>query len=332
MFLDTVDKNKIVKLGIDAYRGSTGNFSRDDAEEALRKSLLELCGGEKFDRKAFRRNKIAVFEIIEEILQVLITEGIETEFDPFVEYRNVNYGDQPVFTVQDYKLFPVAMIADGTNNIRRQTLDREAYRVEAAYRGVKIYEDFEYFLTGRNDWRYWISKVQRSFNAKIAADIYNAIVQGYTALSAPYKYAGTWDITQFNTLYQHVYAATRRDVTVAGTRLALQKTSPAYVSYNIQAIDQRNRDGWFKIIDGIKMVELKQAHDPGSDNFAISDNFLLFLPDGEEKIVKLIIEGQPEVREITNFDNSDDSVEYMFKLKYGVGVVTSTRYGAYLLS
>lgn len=326
------ENNKIVSLGLDVFKGSTGNFSADEAEHSLRKSLIALTGGEKFDARAFRRNKVAIFEVMEDILDVLITEGIEDQFGDFVDYRNVNHGDKPVFMVDDYKLFPVATIAAGNNNIRRQTLDRSPFNVATSYKGVKFYEDLELFLAGRVDWNKLINKVQKSFNAQIAKDIYDAIVTGYSALTAPYTYTGTFDLTQFNTLVMHIEAATERQAFVAGTKLALQKAAPSYVAYNGQVVADRNNDGFFKVIDGVTMMEIKQAHTPGTDNFAIGNNFLLALPAGEEKIVKLVLEGEPEIKETVGNANEDDTMEYLFKKKYGVAALTSSKYGVYILS
>jgi hypothetical protein len=327
------EQNKIVKLGIDLFKGSTGTFSADEAEHTLRASLKELIGEEKNMRRAFRKNGHAIFTVMEDILDVLITEGIEDQFSDFVEYRNVAHGDRPIFMVDDYHLFPVATIAAGTNNLRRQRLERSGTIVPTAYKGVAIYEELERFLAGKVDWNKLIAKVQRSFNAQIAADINAALVAGYNSLNATYKVAGAWDLTSFNNLVQHVEAATDRQAMVAGSRTSLQKATPSYVAYNGELVANRNQDGFFKVIDGTTFMELKQSHIPGSDNFAIG-NFLLVLPAGEEKLVKLVLEGEPEIVEASNGNNgnADDSVEYTFKKKYGVAVVTSTKYGVYIPS
>jgi hypothetical protein len=327
------EQNKIVKLGIDLFKGSTAEFSKEEAEHTLRATLNELIGGEKNMRRAFRKNGHAIFTVMEDILDVLITEGLEDQFSEFVDYRNVNYGDRPVFMVDDYHLFNVATIAAGNNNIRRQRLERTGNTVPTAYKGVAIYEELERFLAGKVDWNKMIAKVQRSFNAQIAADINAALVAGYNSLNATYKVAGAWDLTNFNNLIQHVEAATDRKAMVAGSRTSLQKATPSYVAYNGQMIQDRNNDGFFKVVDGTTFAELKQSHVPGTDNFAIG-NFLLVLPTGEEKIVKLVLEGEAEIVEENagQNQNADDSVSYLFKKKYGVAVITSTKYGVYIPS
>ncbi|MGZ4850989.1 MAG: hypothetical protein ACXV2C_06385 [Candidatus Bathyarchaeia archaeon] len=331
--MSTTDQNKIVSLGIDLAKNQLGNFSKTEAEEALRTAFTEILGEEKNMRRAFRANGHKLFTVMEDILDVMITEGIEDQFADFVDYRNVNHGDRPVFMVDDYHLFQVATIAAGTNALRRQRLERTGNNVPTAYKGIKIYEELERFLAGKVDWAKLISKVQASFNAQIGADIGAAIVSGYSALGSPYTYTGTWDLTQFNTLLMHVEAATQREAMVVGQKLSLQKAVPSFVAYNGQVVADRNNDGFFKVVDGRNFYELKQSHVPGTDTFAIG-NFLLVLPTTEEKIVKLVLEGEPEIVESNNSNNAnaDDSVEYTFKKKYGVSVLTSTRYGVYIPS
>lgn len=325
-----MERNKLVQLGIDLCKNTLGNFSADEAEHTLRQSLVKLTGGEKFDPKAFRRNKIAVFEVMEEILDVMIQEGLENQYSDFAEYRNVAHGDKPVFMIDDYKLFNVATISSGNANIRRQRLDRSGLTVPTGYKGVKIYEELERFMAGKVDWSKLIAKVQASFNAQMSADIYAALVSGYTGLSAPYKYSGTWDLTQFNTLVSHIEAATGLKSMVFGTKLALQNASPAQLAYNGQLIEQRNNEGFYRVIDGTVFAEIKQAHTPGTDAFAISNKDLIVVPDGQEKIIKIVVEGGSEIVEDQS-QNADESKEYLFKMKYGVAVATANRYGAYIL-
>lgn len=329
-----MNNQALVKLAIDVYRGSTGTFSADEAHETLRKALNDLAG-ENFsvlNHRAKKRSLEAVFEIVEEVLPVLLTEGIKSQFDELVDIRNVAFGDKNVFMVDDYRLFNVATIASGTNNIRRQSLDRTPFMVDTAWKGVKFYEELELFLAGRADWGKTIDKVMRSFTAQVKKDIYDALVEGYSALAAPYKQTGVFDRTQFNTLVQHIETITDKNAIVFGTKLALQKATPAYVSYGM--MDQRNQDGFFRVIDGITMVEIPQSHTPGTDNFAIGNDFLLVVPTMDEKIIKLVMEGQPIIEETSNSGmyNADNTMEYLYKEKYGVGVVTATRFGAYVLA
>jgi hypothetical protein len=326
--------SKIGRLAYDVYHGTTGQFSAEEAHEKLREALNKLAGEDfsVMSRRAKHRNLETVFEIIEEVLPVVLTEGIKSQFDDLVDVRNLAFGDKNVFMIDDYHLFNVATIAAGTNNIRRQRLDRTPFQVNTEWKGIKFYEELELFLAGRVDWAKTINKIARSFQAQVKADIYAAIVAGYTALSSPYKYSGAYDRTELNTLVQHIEAITNQNAIVFGTKLALQRATPAYVSYGL--MDQRNNDGFFRIIDGITMVEIPQSISAGTDNFAIANDFLLVVPTMEEKIVKLVLEGQPIIEEDNGGGRykADNTIDYLYKEKYGVGIVTSSKFGAYLLA
>jgi hypothetical protein len=326
----------LVKLAVDHYRGQCTEFSKDESENIIKNALSDLmCGADgKVDYRKFRRNKIEVFEAMEDILQTLITEGIENQFNEFVDYRNLAFGDKNYFMVDDYRLFPIATISAGNSNLRRQRLDRNSFEVPTEWKGVKIYDELERFLANRVDWNKMVDKVQLSFQTQIATDIYNALTVGYNALAAPYKATGSWDRVAMLNLVQHVKAATKRNVTVFGTLVALQNATPFMVAYNGSAIEQRNALGFYRVIDGVTYQEIEQAHTPGTDNFAIGDNFLLVVPQGEEKIIKLVDEGTPQITETSmqQTTNADKSIEYTFEKKYGVGVITTTRYAAYVMS
>ncbi|WJJ55266.1 hypothetical protein QB910_000022 [Dabrowskivirus KKP3916] len=325
-------KNELVKLGIDLAHNATGEFSQGNPEVALRNGFKELIGSDKLDYKTMRRNGALVFEAMEEILEVLITEGLEDQFNEFVDIRNLALGDREFFTVDDYHLFNVGIVSQGNGDTRRQRLGRTTFTVDTDWRSVKIYDNLAMFIAGRINWGQMIAKVGRSFNAQIAADIYSAIVAGYNTLQTPYLYNGTADRVQLLTLAEHIRAATDQDVTVFGTKLALQQFTPQFVQYGGDMIDQRNQDAFFRVIDGLKMVEIKQSHVPGTDSFAVADNFLLVIPNGEQKIIKMVLEGEPIVRETPAGVNMDDSIEYEFRKKYGLMAITSTKYGAYLIS
>ncbi len=327
--------NSIVQLAVDHYKGRITQFSKDETEHTLRAALADILKVEEYKnfQRAMRANGRAMFDVMEDILDVLIVEGLENQFDQFVENKSVKIGDRPAFMVEDYHLFNVATISAGTNNIRRQKLDRSALYVDTAYKGVKVYAELEEYLAGKVDFAKMIAKIQRSMNAQLAADISAAIVTGYSALSSPYTFTGAYSISQFNTSIQHVEAATGVKAMVLGTRAALQKVAPANIAYNGQIIESRNQLGFYSLVDGTTLFEIKQSHTPGTDTFAITD-YLLIVPQGEEKIVKVLLEGDAIIEDNSSGENrnADQSIEYTFEKKYGVGVITSTKYGVMLFS
>ena len=221
-----MSKNVIIDLALDLAKGSLSTYSKDEANAKLREALNKLTGSEdgSFSHRKFRKNKDEIFEIIEEVVDARVEEGLRDQFDPYVDYRSTAFGDKLSFTPESDELFEVAKIAGGTNNLRRQRIaEGQPYQIDTDWYGVAIYEELERFLSGKVDWVKLIDRVEASFKAKITEQIFNAVKVAYNGLTAPYKESGSFDPEAFNTLIEHVRAQTGMEPMVIGTRLAVQK-------------------------------------------------------------------------------------------------------------
>lgn len=321
---------KLIEIGKSLANGLTGNYSNEEANEKFRETLNKLIGSEngKFDFDAYRKNKVELFSIIEQVVDARVEEGIKNQLDRFVDVHSVNFGDQLSFLPETDELFEVSEIAGGTNNLRRQKLTHGVpYRVVTGWEGVKIYEELERFLAGYVDWEKFISKIERSYQQKVSEKIFTAIQYAYDNVPNPYVTAGTWDIEKFHDIVAHLEAATGMSQLVIGTRKAVRKAIPSYVSEKMK--DDRNAKGYFETIDSITFGIIPQAHKAGTTDFLFDDDKLLIIPNGDEKIVKLIFEGGTRVLDGDGQLNADLSKEYSVLKKYGVGVLTSAKFGVY---
>jgi len=251
----------------------------------------------------------------------------------------LSWGDQAVFEVSDPSLFKVATIANGTTNVRMQRLDKGSLTVPTKMRFVKIYTEFYQFVSGRVNWVEMVNRIASSFALQIKTDIYSAIYASYSALNATYGVTGTFSVSAFNTMVAHVMsAANTPDVACFGTKLALAKVTPSagYTAYpglmNQDMMAQVNKQGYIGNLQGTPLIELQNAHIPGSDNFVIDDSFLLIVPMNSEKIVKLVFEGEAIMTDNAFDQNADLSMEKGFGKMYGLGVLSSSRYGFMKLS
>jgi hypothetical protein len=93
-----------------------------------------------------------------------------------------------------------------------------------------------------------------------------------------------------------------------------------------------NEKGFLPNYLGYDLVEIQQSHIPNTEQFQIANDFLLFVPSGVNKIVKIGFEGSTIVREASPQDNADESIEYSFKQKYDVGILSAGKYGIYKLA
>ena len=96
------DNKTLVKLAKDIFKNKFQHekFSANDANEVLKQAFITLNGGStKLDYKSLRRNGAEMFEILEEILQNTVLEGLPEDnfFENFCEYKNISLGDQNSF-------------------------------------------------------------------------------------------------------------------------------------------------------------------------------------------------------------------------------------------
>lgn len=321
----------VVKLAIDTYRGSLGNYSKQDADDVLRQSLFEVAGTDKIDYKTMRRFKPELFEILEEAIDVLVNQGIEDKFSEFVETRNLGWGDQNVFRVPDNGLFKVSVVSNGNGDVRRQRLDSKELTVTPKMRGIGIYEELYRFLAGRIDWVQMVNRVAQSYNAEVGQDIYNAIYNSYNDLTAPYQVNSTgFQEDALLDLVSHVEAANQLPASVWGTKSALSKVTTAEVSESMK--DAKNQQGFYGIFQGTNMNMVMQAHTPGTNSFAIDNNFLIVAPQTPDKFVKLVTEGDSIIREDDGTQRNDMQLGHKFFKSFGVGVLASREYGIYRIN
>ncbi|EOO11470.1 hypothetical protein [Bacillus cereus] len=325
--------NAIVKLGIDLYHNRVSNYTATEAQEVLRKEMLEKIGCEdgKFSYKKFRKNKNDLFELIEETLEVLVSEGLEEQFSGFAEIRNLKMGDTNVFKVPSNHMFKISTTADGHGNHRRQRLiDDSEFTVTPVTYQVKVYEELHRFLAGRVDWSELVNAISKSFVVKLRNDVYEAVYNSYDQLKAPYQRSGNFELDTLTDIVSHVETATDSEAIVLGTKKALSKIAPALLSDRMK--DEFNATGFFGRIAGIELREIPQSHKIGTHEFAIDDNFLMVVPTSIDKFVKIVNEGEAIIMETEAGKNADQTAEYDFIMKQGISVMSSTHYGIYRLA
>ncbi|MEK4289381.1 MULTISPECIES: hypothetical protein [Paenibacillus] len=326
------EKQALIALGLDIYKNELPvgtHFSA--ANSTMRDKIVELFGSDRITHKEMRRNKPEFFEIIEEVLDVSVQEGLKEEgfFQQLVEYRDLNLGDTNVFTIPDRNLFDVAMVSEGNNNIRRQRIDSDSITVNANVYAVKIYEELNRFLSGAINWVELVNRVKESFKQKILTDIYTSFRNAYSKLPAVFAKTGTYDSETMTDLIAHVEASSGK-VMVVGTKKALKKYAPTHVSEVSK--DIFNEQGYFTVVDGTPVLALTQIHKPSTFDFILDDNELYVIPVVGTKPVKMVREGGTMIYDGTTNNSADETIEYMIKQRYGINVILSSYFGIYRFS
>ena len=329
------DMNELVKLAVDGYKGDVEKFSVKQSQDLLREALIEANGGKTaLDYKALRHGQgTEVFEIIEELIPVVINEGLvgDEYFMNLVEYRNLAEGTQNLFLVEDNDLFVVAEVANGTQAIRRQRLGGvKETSIETHMYMVRIYEELNRILAGRVDFNTFVNKVAESFRRKMVDQIYD-LWSNATATqmggAAYFPAAGAYNEDALLDLVSHVEAAAGgKPATIIGTKKGLRNLRESIQSDG--AKDELHNMGYYGKWFGTNCVAIPQRHKVGfngtvtaQDNgFILNDNILTVVA-GDDKPIKVVREGEGIVHMGDPFDNMDLTQEYLYGEKYGMGIV-----------
>jgi len=326
---------ELVKLSREIYRNkfSHDKFSINDANEVLKNAFIELNGGStKLDYKAMRRNGAQMFEILEEILQNTVLEGLPEDnfFKQFVEYKNLALGDQNSFYVPDRTMLVISEIADGTQSLRRQRLDVGTnVSIPVSWKGIKIYEHLSRLLSGRVDFNEMLEALEEAFRLKINEDIYTAFTGAFTSLPTGFTSSGSFDEDTLLDLIEHIEAATGKSAIISGTRKALRKVTTAIISDS--AKEEMYKMGFYGSFNGTPMVRIKQVHTVGTYTFKLSENDL-YITTGDEKPVKFITEGEMRIINGDALSNQDLTQDYFSATQYGTGIVITDLFGKYQLA
>lgn len=334
-----MEKNAIVRLALDTYHGvavAPAEFADKKPSEVLREALIAANGGStKLDYKALRRNKVEIFEILEEVIPTLVQEGLKGDefFMQLVDERTLSAGDMNEFWAEDNSTFIVSEMADGIATPRRQRIGEKAkVTINTTIHGVRIYEEMSRYLAGRIDWNDLVDKVAKAYTEQLRNDVY-AVFSGISAatpgLSATYVKAGSYQEEDLLAIVDHVEAATGKKAVIVGTKPALRKCATAVQSEESKS-DYYNA-GFYGKLAGVPMVSIQNRHRVGTEEFIFPDNKLYVLAS-DDKPIKLVNEGEAYILDKDGTTNADMTMEYLYIEKYGVGLLVNGKLGVYTLS
>lgn len=340
------------KLMVDVANGNEleGGLSMKEANDKIVSMFREIIGvdekASKADvRKAIRRNQQVLFDLIEEVVPNLLQTGWQENpfFNEFVETRNLDIGDQAMFYTEDETILTVSKVSGNHWDIDRQRLGKgESYTVATSWYGIAVYSEYERLLTGAEDFATFVTKLYEAIDKFVNESIYQAMISAAEKLPGGATGSGQWvktgDLNEttkstFVQLIEDVEMATGMDVVIMGTRAALSKLEGIqkveWISEDMKV--QRNTTGRIGYWEGIRLVELKQGFRLNdTTNRLLDDKQLLIMPVGDNKFIKVINEGNPEMRQVNdNTVNQDMTYDYRYMFKMGVGVQIGLLFGVY---
>ena len=313
--------------------GLSENASKQEVRKAIKK----------------RANAQILFDLIEEIVPNLLKSGWAESpfFKEFVEERYLEDGDQNIFYSEDNSILTVSKVSGNHWDLDRQRLGKgSTFSIETSTYGLAVYSEYEKLLCGLEDFATFVTKIYEAIDRFVNEAIYQSLMSAAEKLPGGADGAGQWvktgalDENTRGTLIQLVedvqMATGATEVVIMGTKSALAKVTGLqnvdWVSNEMK--NERHTTGKMGMWEGIRLVEIKQGFKLNdTKNYLVDDKILFVMPVMDNKFIKLVNEGEAEMREVQdNTLNQDMTYDYRYIFKMGVGVIVNLIFGVWILA
>lgn len=331
------ENKKALDLAYDLFRcdysQATDGLSVKDLESHLRDTINKDILGGRTLYQAFRANKNVIFEIIEEIVNLGIGEGVLSSafIDRFVEVKNRNLGDETAFYTEGGMLVAARFAGNHWDTDRKKVDLGSEITLPHEWVYVNVYDELERFLKGIVSLDKLADKVYQAINKYIQDRIYAQFANVATAVPTPFSASGN-DEDAVGDLVDLVQAAGGYNtITIAGTKAALRKLArivPDKMFANTQK-EAKASTGSIGEWEGNDLMVIPQTLKSGTFEVALPKD-KVFILGGESKPIKLEFIGDTRTKEDDEAtDNNDQTLGLQVQTKLGIGLVLPEYFGVF---
>ena len=301
-----------------AHRTAPTEFSVASVDAAFADEMKKLTSS----INEFMRNKYDIFAIIIENADEIVPAKIMDAMNQFAEVITLKQGETKLFKRGGLgrnraKKFLTQVGLSGVYESFR--LDTETFTINMKAIGGAVSIDFERMVDGAETLAEFMDVLTEAQVDGIYGEVQKALMAAEKNMSTTNKvkvYGG--GATIFAS--PEFVAAMGPDAIIPGT------TNYAGI-YNPKDIEDIAAYGRVKMFRGCPIVELPQSFlDEKNEQVMIHPQYAYILPTGKEKVVKVLMEGQTQ---IWDYVNADQSIEINTYRKIGVGVLTFHNWAIY---
>jgi hypothetical protein len=340
------DIKAIKDLVVCSYYGTSPNptkFSNNDVKEALHNEIHNLC----YDYNSYRRNKLDLFEILQEAYDEILPRYVEQIMGTFAEIKTVALGQKALFVRkrgrQRAKQFITEVGLSGAYESFR--LDKDTFEVGGHAIGGAAYIDFERYLTGDEDISESTDILLEGIQEALMGEVQKALIASVNAEDRPTKnvYVGAgWDANAMASLISVARAYGGGAVIFAAPEFIAEmgpdaigqpifKGTPGYAGatpvYSPKDIDDIARTGYITSFRGTPIIQLPQSYtDETNTTTQINPAMAYVFPTGGERVVKVVFEGNTQV---DDWQHRDRNFEIEAYTRFGVAILTNHNWCVY---
>jgi hypothetical protein len=298
-----------------------------DVNDALRAELQALCG--TYD--LFRRNKLDLFEIMQETMDAVVPKEVESIIASFAQVKNYAHGQKPSFKIKKGKIrarkFATRATASGVYETFR--LDTDTIDVNTFVIADAAYIDFERFLSGDEEWADYMEALMDGILHRIYKEIFGELMNGAALLGNMNKkttVGGTFSKDDLLALVK-VVKAYGDPVIVATSEYVADMGDEVISSAVATDIDKEEIRNYGRILKyhGVPVVELPVSYEDETNTTEVfGGKYAFVLPSSNYKIMMVAFEGNTIVKD---WENRDNSMEIQAYKKMGTAIVTGNNWG-----
>ena len=322
---------ELKELALHAARGTApAEYTASNVDEALRGELAQMCSS----INNFMRNRYDIYDIIIETADEIVPNKVIDVMGSFAEIKSVPQGQKAIFKRgligrNRAKKFLTQVGLSGIYETFR--LDNETFELGGHAIGGAAAIDFERFLDGAENMADLMDIVTEGLTDAVFGEVQRLLVEAAGKMISGSNKAATaaFEADKMVKLVNTVKAYGGSAVIFAAPEFiaAMGADAIAPNTYHDDDIDAIHKTGKIKIFRGTPVVEIPQSYtDETNKETVIDPKYAYVLPSGKEKVVKVVFEGNTQVRDLTNADGSMEIHTYK---KMGAAILTYHNWGIY---
>ena len=325
------------ELALHAVKGTAPEtFTVDNVNEAFADGLKEMAGS----INQFMKNKYDIYDIIIEAVDEVVPNKVIDAVGIFAEVQQVAQGQKAMFKRklgrERAKQFLTRVGLSGVYETFR--LDSETFEVSASAVGGAVTIDFERMLDNAEDLADLVQILTEGLVDSVYVEVQKALRAAINATGRPSANkvsSSSFDADEMVKLVNVVKAYGSSAVIFAPPEFiadmgpdAIAPVGASYQGiYHPQDIDAIHYQGYINIFRGTPIVQIPQSYiDENNEKTWIDPQLAYILPTGKERVVKVVLEGDTQMYDFVNRDNSIEINAYK---KMGAAILTHHNWAIY---
>ena len=331
--------NELKELALHAAKGTAPEtFTVENVNDAFVDGLRELAGS----YNQFMKNRYDIYDIIISAIDEILPRNVIDALGAFAEVQSVAQGQKAMFRVKKgrarAKKFLTQVGLSGVYETFR--LDTDTFEIGAHAVGGGATIDFERMLDGAESLAEVVGIVTEGLENAVYVEVQKALVAAYAVMpSTNATEVNNWNPDEMVKLLTVVRAygspvifACPEFIAEMGADAIIPvgtygTSYPAVGQYSPKDIEAIHDFGFINTFRGAPVVQIPQSFvDENNTNTYVNPQLAYIFPAGQEKVVKVVLEGQTQIRD---HENKDNSMEVYAWKKMGCAILTHHNWAIY---